>query len=82
MNLAKADIMITTLERLMLTSGEPETQTSPNPGFVMCPAFLLPPAGVGASQEQIYLWAYARAKAQVAEARAAALGVFLDPSWN
>jgi hypothetical protein len=74
--------MISKLERLMLISGNPEAQTSPNPGFVMCPFLSLPQASFVAWQEQVYRWAYAQVQAQVAASRGADLRAIFDPSLN
>jgi len=65
----------------MLNSGHPESQTSPNPGFVACPVLHMPPSRMETWQE-MYRWAFALAQAQVAAHRTEAMQVSFDPSWN
>ena len=61
--------MNTRLERVVLTSGNPENATAPHPGFVFCPLHSITSAFSQSDQEAIYRWAFASAKAQVAAAR-------------
>jgi hypothetical protein len=74
--------MISNLDRPVLTSAHAETQTSHQPGFVLCPPAFMSPFGLAMEQIQMYRLAYLQALAQLAAQRAAALRAGFDPSWN